>query len=220
MRFPPALAVFDLDGTLADTRHDIAHALLHVIAQQGLPTPRLADAIAAIGWGAPALVHKVLGPDHEHRADEILPLFRARYREHLVVETTIYPGIETMLTDLRAAGTAIAVATNKPSELTLALLERLGMMPLLTAAIAPEDVARPKPAPDMLARLLHETGVKAGDAVMIGDMETDVDSAHAAGVTAVLCCYSGFTRDDALADRADHTVHTVSELHRLLVPSR
>ncbi len=217
MPFPPALAVFDLDGTLADTRHDIARALLHVIEQQGLPTPSLATAIASIGWGAPALVRKALGPEHEHRANAILPLFRRRYREHLVVETTVYPGIERLLADLRSGGTRLAVATNKPSELTVALLERLELAPLFDHAVAPEDVARPKPAPDMLELLLQRTGVTADDAVMVGDMETDVDSAHAAGMAAVLCRFSGFHRDADLGERAEHVADTVHELHTLLV---
>jgi len=213
---PTRLAIFDLDGTLADTRFDIARSLIRVMEARGLAAPPEAEVIAAIGWGAPRLVQTALGPERQHLVEAINAAFRAEYRNNLVVETVVYDGIPELLARLAGAGVRLAVATNKPGELTRGLLERLGLLARFDVVAAPEDVARPKPAPDMLQWVMERAGVSANEAVMIGDMETDLESAHAAAVRSVLVTYSGFFRPPGLADRADRTAATVTELRALL----
>jgi len=215
MRF--GLATFDLDGTLADTRNDIARSLTRVIEARGEPVPPLDDVIAAIGWGAPKLVRTVLGPDRESMADEVLAAFRTDYRANLVVETVVYEGIPSLLRRLRQRGATLAVATNKPGELTRQLLVDLSLAPYFDEVVAPEDVHRPKPAPDMLHLLLERTGVDASDAVMVGDMQTDLDSARAAGVTSLLLTVSGFYRPTGLAEQADLVADSVERASALLL---
>ena len=215
MRF--RLATFDLDGTLADTRHDIARSLTRVIEARGEAAPALSEVIAAIGWGAPKLVGTVLGPERQAMADEVLAAFREDYRANLVVETVVYEGIPALLRQLKQRGTRLAVATNKPGELTHQLLADLSLASYFDEVVAPEDVRRPKPAPDMLRRLLERTGIKPSETVMVGDMETDLDSARAAGVTSLLLTVSGFHRPPGLAERADLVAATVEEAASLLL---
>ena len=211
------LAIFDLDGTLADTRFDIARSLIRVLEAHGLSAPPEPDVIAAIGWGAPRLVQTALGPDRQHLVETVGAAFRADYRANLVVETEVYDGIPDLLARLAEAGTSLAVATNKPGELTRGLLDRLGLLERFDVVAAPEDVARPKPAPDMLLWVLERTGVPATEAVMVGDMETDLASARAAGLRSVLVTYSGFFRPPDLVGRADRAAATVAELGDLLL---
>jgi len=215
MRF--RLATFDLDGTLADTRYDIARSLTRVIAARGEQAPPLPDVIAAIGWGAPQLVRTVLGPRRRTMADEVLAAFREDYRANLVVDTVVYDGIPRLLRRLHERGATLAVATNKPGELTRQLLVDLSLAPYFAEVVAPEDVARPKPAPDMLRLLLERTGTDPSEAVMVGDMETDLESARAAGVTSLLLTVSGFHRPPDLATRADLVASTVNEAAHLLL---
>ncbi len=210
------LIVFDLDGTLADTRHDIANALIRAIVAQGLRPPTVAKAIASIGWGAPALVVSALGPDQQHAVDRVQAAFREDYRHNIVVDTQIYPGILPLLEDLKARGDTLAVATNKPGALTRQLLAELDLMRFFDHVIAPEEVRHAKPAPDMLHVLMHRCGAAPASTVMVGDMETDIESAQAAGVRAVLLTLSGFHRTPELLQQADAVAETVEELRGIL----
>lgn len=210
------LATFDLDGTLADTRHDIANALIRAIVDQGLRPPTVDKAIASIGWGAPALVVSALGSDQQDAVDRVQAAFREDYRRNIVVDTVIYEGIPALLAELSDRGVHLAVATNKPGALTRALLAELDLSRFFDHVIAPEDVPNPKPAPDMLHELMRRCGVSAGDTVMVGDMETDVESAVAAGVRAVLLTLSGFQRPPELLAEADDVASSVDQLADLL----
>ncbi len=211
------LAVFDLDGTLADTRRDLAASLIRTVESLGMPRPSPRQVIAAVGWGARNLVATVLGPEHADRVDEVLAAFRADYRDNLVVDTRLFDGVEPLLRDLRRGGCTLAVATNKPSELSRDLVHRLGLTPVLDAVIGPEDVERPKPAPDMLDLLLERFGVPADAAVMVGDMETDVVCAERAGVTSVLVPWGGYSEAPGLRRRADQVAEDVRALRRVLL---
>jgi phosphoglycolate phosphatase len=210
------LATFDLDGTLADTRHDIANALIRAIVDQGLRPPTVDKAIASIGWGAPALVVSALGSDQQDAVDRVQAAFREDYRRNIVVDTVIYEGIPALLTELRDRGVHLAVATNKPGALTRLLLKELDLARFFDHVIAPEEVRRPKPAPDMLLELIRRCSVRADETVMVGDMETDVESARAAGVRAVLLTVSGFHRPAELLAAADDVAASVTELSELL----
>ena len=210
------LIVFDLDGTLADTRHDIAHALIRAIVAQGLRPPTVAKAIASIGWGAPALVVSALGPDQNDAVDRVQAAFREDYRRNIVVDTRIYPGMTALLGDLRDRGDTLAVATNKPGALTRLLLRELDLMHYFDHVVAPEEVDRPKPAPDMLQLLMDRAGAAPANTVMVGDMETDIESAIAAGARAVLLTLSGFQRPPELAQRAVAVAAAAAELAQIL----
>ncbi len=215
---PFRLVIFDLDGTLADTGADIAAAMTRVLDALGLPAPPAAEIIHGVGWGAEVLSRKVLAPADRGRAGEVLGRFRADYREHLVVETRLYPGMPALLDALRAAGVATAVATNKPGELTRELLRQLGVLASFDHVLGPEGVERKKPAPDPIEALCRRCGVPPAATAMVGDMETDIDAARAAGVTAVLLTYSNFWRGDDLAARADVVLDSVEALRSYLLP--
>ena len=208
--------IFDLDGTVADTRADLAESMIRTVGSLGLPEPTPEQVIAAVGWGARNLVARVVGPEHQDRVDEVLTHFRNDYRANLVNHTRLFDGMRPLLVDLSAAGARLSVATNKPVELSRQLLEELSL-DLFDDVIGPEDVERPKPAPQMLLELLARTGVQPSEAVMVGDMETDVDCAIAAGVPAILVLWGGYTMAPGLEDRADHVCGTMDELRRLLL---
>ncbi len=212
------LVIFDLDGTLADTGADIAAAMTRALEGLGLPAPPPRRIVEAVGWGAEVLSRKVLSPEHRSRAPEVFARFREDYRAQLVVETRLYPGIRALLEELRGAGVTLGVATNKPAALSTELLHQLGLTPLLDHVVGPEDVEHRKPAPDALQLLCRRAGVPARRAAMVGDMETDVDAARAAGVRAVLVVWSDFFRGDDLADRADVVLDSVDALRAQLLP--
>ena len=150
---------------------------------------------------------------------KVLAAFRADYHDQLAVNTRLYPGIRELLVALRGAGIAIAVATNKPGDLTREVLRQLQVFALFDHVVGPEDVTHKKPAPDAIEELCRRCEVPASATAMVGDMETDIDAARAAGVTAVLLTFSDFRRDAELPARADVVLDSVEALGRLLLPA-
>jgi 2-phosphoglycolate phosphatase len=216
---PYRLVIFDLDGTLADTSEDIAASMTRTLTSLGLPAPPAREIIDGVGWGAEVLSRAVLDPADLPRAGEVLAAFRADYHDQLAVNTRLYPGIRELLVALRGAGIAIAVATNKPGDLTREVLRQLQVFALFDHVVGPEDVTHKKPAPDAIEELCRRCEVPASATAMVGDMETDIDAARAAGVTAVLLTFSDFRRDAELPARADVVLDSVEALGRLLLPA-
>jgi phosphoglycolate phosphatase len=205
--------LFDFDGTLADSYPAITASVNHVRAGRGLPPLDEAEVRKHVGRGPTHLLsHTVPGGDVE--ADV------ARYRAHhpsvMRSGTRLLPGAAEALAALKRHGLATGVCSNKPVGFTRELLGFLGLAPLFDAVLGPEDVARPKPAPDMLLAGLAKLGVTAAAALYVGDMAVDVQTARAAGV-AVWVVPTGSDDPAALAAAApDRLLHSLHELPGLL----
>jgi phosphoglycolate phosphatase len=176
-----ALLVFDLDGTLADTKQDLSGSVNHVRHEFGLPALD-DDAIARmIGDGARALVERALGELASGKIiDQGLELFLAYYREHMLDRTTLYPGVEDTLDVLDRC--TLAVLTNKPYRFSRHLLEGLGILDRFVVVYGGNSFDRKKPDPVGLHRIIEDTGMPASSAWMIGDSAVDVRTGRAAGV--------------------------------------
>jgi phosphoglycolate phosphatase len=177
------LIVFDLDGTLVDSSRDLASAVnatLDRLAPGTAPIP-LEAVVAYVGEGARLLVARSLrhaGLDLV--VDDVLPVYLDRYRERLLDQTRVYPGVSEALESLEPV--TLAVLTNKPGEMSRAILEGLGLSSRFARIWGPEDVPARKPDPAGLVRLMGELGVAAGQTWMVGDSATDVEAARGAGV--------------------------------------
>jgi phosphoglycolate phosphatase len=179
------LLVFDLDGTLVDSSRDIATAVNTSLGRVAPGTAAIPlDAILSfVGEGARLLVERSLHhADLALSADNVLPVYLECYRERLLDTTRLYPGIEEALDAL--AGTTLAVLTNKPGDMSRAILEGLGVAPRFARVWGAGDVPSRKPDPAGLLALMAELGAAAGETWMVGDSATDVLAARAAGVRA------------------------------------
>jgi phosphoglycolate phosphatase len=206
------LAIFDLDGTLVDSRADIARAANHARAALGLPAHELGTVVGFVGDGAAKLIERMtpeVGAADRARA---LAAFEAHYGAHCCVDTVVYPGITALLGALRDAGWALAVATNKPDAMTRTLLAGLGLARWF-AGVRGGDGPR-KPDPGQLTALMTAAGVAPGATWMIGDHRTDIGAARAAGCRVAFCRW-GFGQHDGLAVDAD--VATPGELLPVLL---
>jgi phosphoglycolate phosphatase len=177
------LLVFDLDGTLVDSSRDIAaaaNAAIRRLAPGAAEIPL--DAILSfVGEGARLLVERSLGyAGLGFSPDEVLPVYLECYAARLLDTTHLYPGVAEALDAL--AGTTLAVLTNKPGDLSRALLAGLGVAPRFARIWGAGDVPSRKPDPEGLLRLMAETGAFSGETWMVGDSATDVAAARAAGV--------------------------------------
>jgi phosphoglycolate phosphatase len=176
---PPRAVLFDFDGTLADSYPAITASVNHVRARHGLPPLPEVEVRRHVGRGPEHLItHTVPGADVE----EAVGCYRAHHPSVMHAGTRLLPGAAEMLAALRSRGLRLALCSNKPRRFTDALLAGLGIARLFDAVLGPEDVPRPKPAPDMLTAALTRLKVAAAEALYVGDMVVDIQTAREAGV--------------------------------------
>jgi phosphoglycolate phosphatase len=183
------LVVFDLDGTLIDSRHDLADAANALIVEHG-GEPLPVEAIASmVGEGALLLVRRALAaaavtPDL-HAA---LARFLELYDERLLVHTRLYDGTREAIETL-ARRTPLAILTNKPQRPTERILDGLGIAPFFRWVIGGDTPYGRKPDPGGLQHLMSKAGAGASDTVMVGDSAIDLRTARAAGTRICLVRY-------------------------------
>jgi len=211
------LIVFDLDGTLVDSRRDLADAANALLVERGgapLPIDRIA---AMVGEGAALLVRRALaaaGLDPE--PPEALQRFLALYDQRLLNHTTLYDGIAGALATLQPRA-ALAVLTNKPTVPSERILEGLGIARAFRWIVGGDGPFPRKPDPAALRELMRRAETTPDDTVMVGDSAIDVRTAHAAGVRVCLARYGFGYRLDAADLRGDELlVDSPHELPRLI----
>lgn len=181
------LLVFDLDGTLIDSRLDLIHSVNAMLRHIGRPELD-GDVIASyVGDGAPALVKRALGDtDDEALQLTALEYFLSYYRLHKLDHTTVYAGIPEALTALAqpANGTSrtMAVLSNKPVNPSRAIVQALGLGHFFVSVYGGNSFSTKKPDPLGLRTILQETGVAAEEGLMIGDSSIDILTGRNAGL--------------------------------------
>jgi phosphoglycolate phosphatase len=204
------LVIFDLDGTLIDSRLDLVHsvnAALRHIGRNELPD----DVIASyVGDGAPILIQRALGGEivDEALVRKGLEFFLSYYRAHKLDHTTVYAGIEQSLKIIQHGTNGMprkmAVLSNKPVVPSRAIVEALGLGGFFTQVYGGNSFATKKPDPEGARKLLEESGVRPEDAAIVGDSHTDVETGRNAGLWTVGVTY-GFA-PQTLADSSPDVV--------------
>jgi phosphoglycolate phosphatase len=178
--------VFDLDGTLIDTAPDLIRAANHVLASEGLPAIAGKELRPAISFGARQMlatglkVHGIRRSEAE--LDGLLDRFLAFYEANIAVASRPFPGVVEVLDHFRAEGALIAVCTNKREQLSRQLLGELGLAPRFRAVAGRDTFAVCKPHPDHLLGAIRLAGGEPRRAVMVGDSDTDIQTAKAARI--------------------------------------
>jgi len=189
------LLIFDLDGTLIDSKLDLVHSVNATLAMMGM-APLSEEVVASyVGNGAPVLMRRALGPDASdvdvHRA---LEYFLSYYREHMLDNTRLYPGVHDALDRLHQAGSRLAVLTNKPVRFSKAIVDGLGLGGHFFQVYGGNSFAQKKPDPIGIETLLVESGVARELTIMVGDSVVDIQTARNANVKACGVTY-GFQPD-------------------------
>ena len=201
------LLIFDLDGTLIDSRQDLANsinAMLRHFGKKELPHEVIAS---YIGDGAPMLVRRSLGdPDDENFVQDALLYFMAWYREHKLDNTYVYDGIKDALQAIRKSRDGqplkMAVLSNKPVGPSRAIVEALGLGPYFFQVYGGNSFHTKKPDPAGVQALLEEASVFAEETIIVGDSDIDVLTARNAGIFSVGVTYglAPHTLEDAPPD--------------------
>jgi phosphoglycolate phosphatase len=193
--------IFDLDGTLIDSKLDLIHSVNSMLRE--LKRPQLAaETISGyIGHGAPQLVARALGGTAtEEELKHALQFFLGYYEEHKMDNTCAYPGVPETLTQL--TDIPMAVLTNKPERISVRILKSLGLHKYFRAIYGGNSFESKKPDPFGANKILQEFGIAPGHALLIGDSEVDVQTARNAG-TRVAAVNYGFGVHDRAAHPAD-----------------
>jgi len=212
------LAIFDLDGTLADSVPDIARALGATLAEAGLPVPPLEMARGFVGDGAAKLIERAL-PRSEAGRDlgPLVARFLVHYGEHVADGTRLYPGIPALLDEIAARGMTAAVLTNKPAPLARALLAALHVADRFAAVVGDGDGFPRKPDPAAARALVAAHAV--GDvtrAVVIGDGLPDIRQAHAVPCASIAAAWGYVPAERLRAESPTHLAESPAAVLSLL----
>jgi phosphoglycolate phosphatase len=217
------LIVFDLDGTLVDSRRDLAASANALILERG-GQPLAEEAIGRmVGEGAAMLVQRALTAAGLPFETTSVGRFLELYDDRLLDTTQPYDGIPDALAAL-AGGGPVAVLTNKPTAPSRRILDALGLSPLLSATIGGDSAFPKKPEPDALRHLMADFGVTPDRTVLVGDSRIDHETAHRAGTAICLARYGfGFETfpAEALHGRealVDHASAIPAAVDRLVPP--
>jgi phosphoglycolate phosphatase len=204
------LYVFDLDGTVADTREDLARAFTAALEEAGYPRPDMVQVTAAIGGGAEKGLFRLTGAQGE-AAEPLLESFLEKYGGLCTDHTAAYPGVCELLERLAAQGAVLALVTMKAKAPTHKILAALGLDALFDDVIAFEDVLKRKPDPESLLMLMEKYGVSPQDTLMVGDAATDIQYAAAAGADACAMLEGYGDAEALLAEKPKYALRSLTE---------
>ena len=205
------LLIFDLDGTLIDSRLDLANAVNATRLHMGLEPLTNETVYSYVGNGAPVLIRKSLGAGfNDAEVGRGLEYFLDHYSRHALVSTTLYPGVLESVDRLAAAGKQMAVLTNKPVRISQSIMEGLKLSDRFFRVYGGNSFEQKKPDPVGIEALMREAGVDRTQTVMIGDSNVDIQTGRNAGVACCGVTY-GF-QPESLADPVPDLVADRMEL--------
>ncbi len=206
------LVILDFDGTIADTRGIIVRTMRQTAATLGLPQHSDEEYASRIGLPLRQTFTSLIDLDDE-TADRCEATYRRLFEANDGPDAvTAFPKVVETIKALAAGGTTVTVATSRGRASAEAFLERLGIAGSIGYVLGGDDVDNAKPHPEPVARTLVRYGMKACEALVVGDTHYDILMAHGAGVRAVGVTYGNGTREELVAARADFLIDDFAEL--------
>jgi phosphoglycolate phosphatase len=186
---PSPTIIFDLDGTLVDTAPDLIDTLNVIFAREGLPAVPYDAARNAIGGGAKTMIARGIEAEGRvfpaQKLEQMFTDFIAHYSDHVAVRSRPFPGLIDALDTLAARSCRFAVCTNKLEKLSVLLLTELKLADRFVAICGQDTFGIQKPDPEFLRRTIAAAGGTLRQSIMIGDSNTDIRTARAAGVPVI-----------------------------------
>jgi phosphoglycolate phosphatase len=211
------LLIFDLDGTLIDSRLDLANSVNATRAYLGLSPLDNEVVYSYVGNGVTVLLQRSLSDMRggegatESELQAAQAYFLNYYREHMLDYTTLYPGTTDALAKLASAGMKMAILTNKPVRFSQAIVDGLGIAPFFLRVYGGNSFEQKKPHPMGIEALMSECGTTRDSTVMIGDSSVDILTARNAAVRAWGVSY-GFQPETLLTHPPDWLGHSMADV--------
>ena len=219
------LVLFDLDGTLLDTLDDLSEAVNHAMVSRGLPGHTREEYMSMVGHGIRNLVKQALPADRqedEALIDSALADFKAYYTAHIDVHTHPYPGMVEVVRRLHAAGVQLAVASNKFQEGAEYLIDKFFPGIPFVAVLGNRPGFPLKPDPEIVGEVLRRSGVRPGDAVLVGDSPTDMKTAANGRIDAIAVTWGYRQMRDypgvKVVESADELFSYLCDYEKVIVP--
>lgn len=207
--------IFDLDGTLADTAEDIQQALALALAEHALPPIDVRTVRFLIGGGERALIVRALERQCQDvnvaPVDHLADVFHREYLARRNASTRLFPGVREGLERLHAQGMRLGICSNKPDDLTRYLVSDLGIDDLFSSLVGASPTLPRKPDPTGLRACIDSLGGTSETTLYVGDSETDVATARAAGCRVALVSY-GYTARPAPQLGADAVIDAITDI--------
>ena len=213
--FKVELLIFDLDGTLIDSSEDIAWAVNKTLKQMGFEELSYQAIKDRIGWGVKMLLEKVLPEERHNLLEEAGAIFMGYYSNHLLVRTRPYNSVIDVLKYFK--NKKLAVATNKPRNLTEKILDGLNITDYFKKVVGGDGVRNKKPAPEAIEIILKELKASPKNTVFVGDSKIDIEAGKKAGVVTIGAAYGFRGRQELEEAGADVIIEDIKELISLCI---
>lgn len=206
--------LFDLDGTLADTAHDLAYALNEVLKEHGHNTLPFETIRPVVSHGGIALIKLGFGIEQDHPDFELL---RQRlleiYRNNIARQTTLFPGMMELLVNIENSNRNWGVVTNKPSWLTEPLMDAMGLMERAACVVSGDTCTNRKPHPEPILHGCQLAGSKADQCLYVGDAERDIEAGRRAGLHTIVAMFGYLGEQDNPQEwKADALLYSPAEI--------
>ncbi len=208
------LIVFDLDGTLVDSRLDIAISVNHMLGSMGFAKKSYEEIVSLIGRGVKELIGDSLGDNNHERFDEGLSIFREHYLKHFLDNTYLYPHVKDVLEYFKSKKKVII--TNKNKDVTLSTIDALGIDKYFDAIVGGDKENYLKPDPHYIIKCLKDFGIENERAIMVGDMYIDVQTGKNAKITTCAVTYGIGKREDFVKYNPDYIINDMIELKDII----
>jgi len=212
------LVVFDLDGTLVDSKADLANSVNYALGAFEYPLLPNETVYSYVGDGASILIQRSLGTDGREILPLVLETFLTHYREHLLDTTVPFPGVSESL-EAHSKAFEMALLTNKPVDMTRKILAGLSLSRYFVDVRGGDSFDSKKPNPEGLLRMIKERGTSPAESLMVGDSVNDILAGQGAGVAT--CGVSYGLGAKGFAEHApDFTIDRFPELFHRIRPIR
>lgn len=207
---PIDLLIFDLDGTLAETRQDLTNAVNYAMKQLDRPQLDLATVTSYVGNGVNKLLERALQEFTPEEFEKARESFHEFYSAHLLDTTQLYPGVREVLEHYSYK--KMAVLSNKSHPYTETIVEKLGIKSYFQVVIGSQPGMERKPSPQSIVGILQQLAVAPGRAVIIGDTASDIDAGKAAGIHTCAVSFGFRSAEELRFHQPDFLIREALEL--------
>ena len=202
--------LFDLDGTLVDSLEDLTDAVNHIRSAFSYPLLTAGDVRLKVGKGSLNLVQQTLPGASDADIDRALGMFLDFNKQHIVDKSRLYPGIPEMLLELAAHDVKLAVISNKNEDLSVLILQTLGIHDLFESVCGGNTYQERKPSPLPLLNVAEKLRIAPSECIMVGDSINDIQAGQQAQISSIACSWGYGTTEELTG--ADVLVHTPQAL--------
>jgi len=207
--------IFDLDGTLVDSYEALQLSVNHTRSRYGLAALAIAEIKAMVGDGLGVLLERTFNPhDVPEDAKEI---FEAHYDSVCCDASRLLEGVDTTVSRLHAAGTRMAICTNKPTSFSIKIVEHLGLGKIIPVVVGPDLAGARKPDAQHVRFTLERAGGDSGSALFVGDMKIDIEAARNAGIAVAAIPTGAVDAATLRSANADYLLERFTDLERIVL---